>query len=96
MIKFQQPNRSGYIPMGLNDPLMNQLDAFLRSGDGLQRLAPVLKRILDKLEANRNLAQAWEALPPGFFGKPFPGGIESCWAFALRYRFHRTYGIVSR
>lgn len=68
----------------MNDPLMSQLDAFLRSGDGLQRLAPVLKRILDRLAANRDLAQAWEALPPGFFGKPFPAGIVSCWAFALR------------
>jgi hypothetical protein len=68
----------------MNDPVVAELASFVRKGQGLQRLAPVLTRILGTLGTSHDLPQAWEALPGDFFGSPLPGGIASCWAFALR------------
>jgi hypothetical protein len=44
----------------------------------------VLTRILRVLDDSPDLPQAWEPLPEDFFREPLPGGIVSCWAFALR------------
>ena len=70
----------------MNDLAVLELDRFLRESGGLQKLSPVLTRILDTLNNSTELPQAWEPLREGFFGKPLPGGIVSCWAFALRGR----------
>ena len=68
----------------MNDLVMHQLDRFLHGSGSSPALSPVLSRILRKLDDSPDLPQAWEALPGDFFGEPFPGGIVSCWAFALR------------
>jgi hypothetical protein len=68
----------------MNDPIMVELDRFLRESGGLQQLSPVLTRLSDTLDASPDLPQAWEPLPEKFFSNPLPAGIVSCWAFALR------------
>jgi hypothetical protein len=68
----------------MNDLVMVKLDRFLRENEGLRKLAPVLTRILRVLDGSLDLPQAWEPLSHSFFGEPLPGGIVSCWAFALR------------
>ncbi|MFZ0284683.1 MAG: hypothetical protein WAL32_05590 [Terriglobales bacterium] len=68
----------------MNDPVMADLDRFLYESGSSQKLFPVLARILCTLDDSPNLPQAWEPLPGNFFGGALPGGIASCWAFALR------------
>ncbi len=63
---------------------MADLDRFLYESGSSQKLFPVLARILCTLDDSPNLPQAWEPLPGNFFGGALPGGIASCWAFALR------------
>lgn len=63
---------------------MQELQQFLRAEESSEKLSPVLTRILNKLDSSPDLPQAWEALPDNFFGKALPGGVVSCWAFALR------------
>lgn len=68
----------------MNDPVLVELDRFLRDSGGAQKLSSVLSRILRALGDLPDLPQAWESLPEDFFGEPLPNGIVSCWAFALR------------
>jgi hypothetical protein len=68
----------------MSDVILVELDRFLTQGNGLRTLSPVLDRIVSVLEESPSLPQAWEPLPENFFGDPLPGGIASCWAFALR------------
>jgi hypothetical protein len=68
----------------MNDPVIVELDRFLHQDGGLQKLSPVLTRLVRTLEASLDLPQAWEPLPENFFAKSLPAGIVSCWAFALR------------
>ena len=68
----------------MNDPVIVELDRSLHESGGLQKLSPVLTRIVRALEDSPTLPQAWEPLPENFFDNPLPGGIVSCWAFALR------------
>jgi hypothetical protein len=68
----------------MNDLVVVELDRFLREGGGSEKLSPVLTRILRALDDGPDLPQAWEPLPKDFFAEPLPGGIVSCWAFALR------------
>lgn len=60
------------------------LDRFVHRDGNSERLAPVLNRLLRKLENSPDLPQAWEPLSPDFFDESLPHGIASCWAFALR------------
>jgi hypothetical protein len=68
----------------MNDPVMEELDRFLRESGGSEKLSPVLLRLARMLDESRQLPQAWQPLAENFFGAPLPGGISSCWAFALR------------
>jgi hypothetical protein len=68
----------------MNDLVMIELDQLLHESGGLEKLSPVLARITRTLDESPNLPQAWEPLPDNFFGETLPGGIVSCWAFALR------------
>src|SRR6266567_7817142 len=68
----------------MSDPVVLALDRFLHQENTLQKLSPVLTRILRKLDHSPEAPQAWEPLPNGFFSEPRPGGVVSCWAFALR------------
>jgi hypothetical protein len=68
----------------MNDPVVVELDRFLQESGGLQKLSPVLTRIVRVLDSSPAMPQAWEPLPENFFGEQLPGGIVSCWAFALR------------
>jgi hypothetical protein len=68
----------------MTDSVVIELDRFLRQGNAAPKLSPILNRILGTLKDSPDLPQAWESLPQDFFGEPLPGGIVSCWAFALR------------
>jgi hypothetical protein len=68
----------------MKDSVVAELDRFLNERGGLQKVSPVLTRSMGALEDSPELPQAWEPLPENFFGEPLPGGIVSCWAFALR------------
>jgi hypothetical protein len=68
----------------MNDLVMIELDRFLHENGGLEKLSPLLTRITRTLDESPSLPQAWEPLSDNFFGEPLPGGIVSCWAFALR------------
>ena len=68
----------------MNDLVVAELDRFLGRSDNSQKLSPVLTRILRKLDDSPDAPQAWEPLPQDFFAVPLPGGVVSCWAFALR------------
>jgi hypothetical protein len=70
----------------MNDPVIIELDRFLRESGGLRKLSPVLTPMLRALGDSASLPQTWAPLPDNFFGVPLPGGIVSCWAFALRGR----------
>ena len=68
----------------MNDSLILELDRFLRENSRLQKLSPVLSRILSALNDSPHQPQAWETLPENLFAMPLPGDVVSCWAFALR------------
>lgn len=68
----------------MSDPVVAELERFLRESGGLQKLNAVLTRLVRTLGDSPDLPQAWEPLPENFFGEPLPGEIVSCWAFALR------------
>lgn len=68
----------------MKDPVVVELDRFLRVNGGEQKLSPVLSRILQALERSPDQPQSWEPLAENFFGVKLPAGINSCWAFALR------------
>ena len=68
----------------MEDPVMVQLEHFLRETNAVEKLASVIDRLLGDLERSPRQPQAWEPLSDAFFGAPLPGGIASCWVFALR------------
>jgi hypothetical protein len=70
--------------VNMTDPVMVELDRFLRDLREPQKLFRVLTRLSSALDESRDQPQAWEPLPADFFGHPLPAGIASCWAFALR------------
>lgn len=68
----------------MNDPVIVELERFLQERGGLQKVSPVLTRLVHALDNSPDQPQAWEPLPENLFGELLPGGILSCWAFALR------------
>ena len=68
----------------MEDPVIIELDGLLSEDGASQKLTPVMNRLLAQLARSPEKPQAWESLPGTFFSSPLPGGVSSCWIFALR------------
>jgi len=68
----------------MEDPIMVQLEVFLRESNAVEKLSPVIERLLGELRRSPCEPQAWAPLPDAFLGAPLIQGIASCWVFALR------------
>ena len=66
------------------DAILSKLEHTLRSGNTVGRLAPVIDRLLRELDQSPAQPQAWQPLDENFLDVELPGGIASCWLFALR------------
>ena len=65
------------------DPPLLALDAMLRTGTSLRRVADLLGSVTEKL-TETDAAMAWDVVPLDWFEGRVPEGIASCWVFAVR------------
>lgn len=66
------------------DPVLLELDYFLQHNSAVEKLSPVIMRLLQELEKSPAQPQAWQPLEDSFFDTKLPAGIVSAWLFALR------------
>jgi hypothetical protein len=67
------------------DPVLVELDDFiLRNNGQVERLSPLIARLLSRLDESPTLAQAWQPLETEMLCSELPLGIVSAWLFALR------------
>jgi hypothetical protein len=65
------------------DPMLESLEAAVRSRAASARVAEVLERVERQLAAS-GAPMAWEVVPLALFDRALPEGIRSCWVFVIR------------
>ena len=68
----------------IEDPLLGELDVFLRQPAVTARIDPIADHVERKLAGDPTAVMAWEPVPLEVYGPGLPAGMRSSWVFVLR------------
>ena len=64
--------------------ILEALDAAVHAPDAVERLRPIVERVLAALARSTGEIEAWEPVPLSLYGGELPSEIRSSWVFVLR------------